>query len=192
MLKRMLLEAFDDLDYDTVHAGEKLKLDNAIAIIHHGVVAEIVSGDREILVYRKPGDWLGLEGLLPKSERRIVSAWHAETLCVVSYLKHAEVLENLSPLARALLGSSQRKAHKLLTSLQEAGDPVEARMDRALGETAELLGTQTTEGYLIPSLNRTNLARLANTSRESVTRYLTRLCVEGKAKRREGRGIIIT
>ena len=143
-----------------------------------------------LLFFLEEGDWISLEELDDEfHETR--AAWVAEEVCVIAFLPMDHLGEIQNPTVWAsMLASVVKQKAQVTRQVLMRGLPAHRRLEVVLARLSRKVGVKTSEGVLIPHLNRTELARNADVGREYTSRHLSRLRQQGQIEMRN-KGVLI-
>ena len=196
--KNKLIDALAQADYRTFAPGStimKLPATPAtrVGYIHRGSVSCMdlcpEGSGQSTAHFLFQGDWVGLESL-PSAPPIEQIQWKAVDVCIIAFINIDGALQEVSPILTSFLISAARQKHEVLAQVLCSTLSGEQRMGRILSRLASTSGEKTSDGTLIPSLNRSDLAQVAGVSREYVSRYLSRREKDGQLKK-VNRGVLL-
>lgn len=195
-----LTHNIDGADYRTFVVGDVIArcpttADPLVGLITRGTVACVYFDKKNPIAshthYLHELDWVGIDALdCPYGSRASIS-WVAEDVCVIAFMTYEQAKKNGAPgIVDSMLGSLIRQKRRLIEASMRSKMEGSKRLERLLRDIAQSTGTETPKGYLLPKVNRGDLAASTGISREYTSRLLRRLKEEGKIEM-HGRSILI-
>ena len=190
----------DGADYRTFVAGDviarcPITADPLVGLITRGTVACVYFDKKNPIAshthYLHELDWVGIDALECSCSANACISWVAEDVCVIAFMTYDQAKMYGAPdIIDSMLGSLIRQKRRLIEASMRSSLEGSKRLERRLRDIAQSIGTETSKGYLLPKVNRGDLAASTGISREYTSRLLKRLKEEGKIEM-QGRSILI-
>ena len=181
-----------------VPAGRMLQAGGPSGDVCYGIrsgMVELVNVGRDtstLIDLLEPGQWLGADDLLLPHQAGLA----AETLtaCSVHVLRRSSMLQLMeaSPAVRAwLLAAASARIHRMAERMHALTLSPEQRARWALEQLVDRFGQAEPHGRVVPlRCTQTQLARMADTSRQKVNQVMVALEREGRLQVIRGRIVV--